>query len=169
MSTARTKRLHTRAHLYWDGKMRGLNNLDAWKGATPNWEKFEKPDDKNSIHVLVYKFTHDPVVTRVGHERTQQVKVSHFNSAVRQQLEVIEDIEAARQENNLTAVAALHRVRTSIGGWGSERLSVSDDRGVSDKDLLTRIGALRPDLAPLLGEMLGVVYEPPSVQSSRPP
>jgi len=141
---ARTKRLTDRGDQAAALKAKGFTNIDAWRQVTPGWDKLPI----ESQHSRSYEFFSHPLVVVRVNEALRHISVTAIDSHARFHTELMQDIEWSRQLKNPTAVAALQRVRGSSGTYLSEKYSIDDNRGLTDKQLLDRLAKLLPSVTP---------------------
>lgn len=148
---ARTKRLVTKAHQFALHKAKGATNTDAWRMITPKWQKMPLPQQ----HTAAYEFANNPIVKQQVNEMLRHVSVSVLDSHGRYHNELIEDVDTARKDGNMTAVAALQRIRGISASLLAEKITVSDDRPQLKADL-AKLEQLDPASAAWFRSKLGM-------------
>ena len=110
------------------------------------------------------------MVRRKVEEVLQQANIAAFMSGPRYAARTVDLIELAIAQENMTAAMNGQRILGQTTNNLRETFNVTDDRGVTPEQLVARIAALRPDLAPLLGQMLGLPATQvlPSAGNDRP-
>src|SRR5262249_13861235 len=109
---------------------------------------------KASRYQLAYRLYQRVEVKCRIRELFKAVKVADLYSQSECYADLLSDIEASRQSNNMTAVMQGRRLAMSALGMLKERLEVTDS-GLSDDALLDRLAGDDPAKRTLLKSILG--------------
>ncbi len=98
---------------------------------------------------------HHPSVADFVAEILREARIEDLDTAQKAFSDLLRDIEAARQAENWTAVAALSRMRLTYHGLLKDRILIDHVERMSDAELIERISGGDPRRAELARELIG--------------
>ena len=141
---ARTVRKLARATKYAAMRAQGVGMTDAWRAVTPNWRELKE----QSQYSMASEFASDPVVRLKVDEILKHASAQAMASKAAYVAELQQDIELARNLDNLNAVMAGQRIK----GLALEHLTEKHtiDNKNDDRQLVERLKQLGYDASRLL-------------------
>jgi hypothetical protein len=128
----------------------GMPELEAWAVTFPAKAKKLQQQSRYNAHC---QWKHDPVVIRAIRDATQHLRLNDLDNQGLAITALLQDMEAARRDNNHTALAAYNRLRLQANNLLKDNITVNDERTLPDAELLKQIakatGIDIAELAPL--------------------
>ena len=163
MSRARTQRKLAKAIKFAALRAQGMTQVEAWRAITPNWADSKE----QSQYQMASDFARDPVVRQKVEQVLQEANMAAFMSGPRFAARTADLIELAIAQENMTAAMAGQRILGQTTNNLRENLTLTDDRGVSDAQLIQRFAALDPAFAASVAARLGLGATLPAESDSN--
>lgn len=130
-----------------------MNQSDAYRAAHSH-ERVSRMS-KEVINVRASKMAANPKVAARVRGLVDEAKIQDLETVGHAFQELVSDLAMARGLKNMTAVAALQRIKLQVLGMLKETVLLNMEQTINDEELVKRVAGKNPILASALRASLG--------------
>ena len=97
----------------------------------------------------------NPLISRTIDEYLKEARLEDITTTRQIMRGMLDDLETAREEKNMTAVAALNKTICQVYQMTSQRLVLSPEKSETDDELVARLSGGDPHKATMLRSIIG--------------